>query len=207
MGEQMSKSKFILIIILIIIASALNAKDIAATRALGFHLGTASGNGYAYRLFKGDNGFQLVFGAMTIGDDDVKFSDTIYRYEGLETESVTKKGRRTGASVGLSYINVLVETLHSRFYVTAGASYLYSRRTDFTQEYIESTGSSSSYVKSGVPTESKKNSDRWTLGVGPGMELYIDRNLRVSLELPITINSKSEVVPYIPQVGIYFYFK
>ncbi len=199
--------KIILLIVSIVVLSTTISYAKEIENALGLQLGNASGNGYSYRTIKGDSGFQFVFGAMTSGDNDVKFSDTVYG-SGQELY-VTKKGRKTSASFGVSYLKVLGQTASSRFYLIGGGSYLVSRRTEFIQTYTpQSSGSTYGYYeKTGPVTKNHKNRDHWTIGVGPGIELFADKTFRLVVDIPITYNSKSEVIPYIPQVGLYYYFK
>ncbi len=207
----MKTTKYLILLLVILSTAMLFAEDIEdheLKKALGLHFGTASGNGYSYRLMFGDkseHSLQFVFGAMTTGDNDVDFDERVYIYDTSAENEKTLKGRKTSSSIGITYMNTLVKTGYTRFYFLWGGSYLYSRRNEFTQKYLKD-GSSYYYNASGDPVKVKKNKDRWTLGVGPGFELFADKNLRVSLEIPITINNKSEVVPYIPQIGVYYYF-
>lgn len=95
----------------------------------------------------------------------------------------TKK--ESAFNLGINGIAVLDEFSKGRFYVIGG-------------------GSIRNYSNKTVVGEEK---NRWTLGAGLGLEWILSKNLRVSLELPITWNWKDEIIMWIPMGGLYYYLK
>lgn len=168
------KKIYILAVLLILfaISPVFAFEDDGYKKALGFHVGHASGNGYSYRVFFGpeeNHALQFVFGAMTSGTSKVKFTDRVYSYGAGNEFYDSKKGQKTSASFGLSYLNILHVTDHSRFYINFGASYLYSRRNEYLQRYV--LDSSSYYNATGDPEKKVKNNDVFTFGMGPALSL------------------------------------
>lgn len=201
----MFKARVIIGLLLIVSISLCVAEPQKQSKAIGLRLGTSSGTGYSYRSLNNGSGFQFALGAMSSMNNKVKFSNTV-KVDSNENEIVRKKtDGRTSVSLGLNWIQALTKAHHTRLYIMAGGSYLYARKTEYEQTYVQQK-SSNTYVISGDKRKKIKNSDVWTIGVGPGLEFFTDKNLRVCIEVPTTINSKGEVIPYIPQVGLYYYF-
>lgn len=90
-------------------------------------------------------------------------------------------------NLGANLIGVIDNFKSGRFYVMAGGM----------------IGSSSDENEYG---EDVTNS-YWCFGVGPGVELELFKNIRFAVELPFTYNNDNELIMYIPQGGIYYYFK
>ena len=200
----MFKARVIIGLLLIVSISLCVAEPQKQSKAIGLRLGTSSGTGYSYRSLNNGSGFQFALGAMSSMNNKVKFSNTV-KVDSNENEIVRKKtDGRISVSLGLNWIQALTKAHHTRLYIMAGGSYLYARKTEYEQTYVHE--SSDTYVISGDKRKKIKNSDVWTIGVGPGLEFFTDKNLRVCIEVPTTINSKGEVIPYIPQVGLYYYF-
>ncbi len=133
--------------------------------------------------------------------------------------TITENGRLNIANIGLNYIHildkfdVLKQKDHGRLYVMAGGSYQYYRQTVFSKDYhwVEAVDSLdySHYepVNDNDPIRDSVLEHRWTAGVGLGVELGFGKNFRVALELPITYDWEQRIVMYIPQIGLYYYFK
>ena len=51
------------------------------------------------------------------------------------------------------------------------------------------------------------NKYAYYFGFGLGFDFDIGQNFHWVLELPITIDEDSEIVMYIPQTGLYYFFK
>ncbi|MDD2331852.1 MAG: hypothetical protein PHI68_04265 [Candidatus Cloacimonetes bacterium] len=171
--------------------------DINNTHAFGLHYGTVSGYGYGYRFFKGNQGCQFTLFAMTTGSNDKDFDATAY---GVTVDE--KTGRRTMLNLGANYLHVLNDFNKSnvRFYLLGGGAYNFYRKTMVYQNYIEHSAFGDSYKKT-------KNKDTWVLGFGPGIEANPKKNIRLSLELPVSYKSDGSLIMFIPQVGLYYYFK
>ena len=203
----MKRLHWLLILLVFVCISSLSAEESNNTRGLGMHFGTVSGNGYSYRVFNNDLGFQLTFGAYQYGNNTPKFSDTVYSYDGTSSISITKKGKKTLGSFGVNALSVLTKTDVNRFYLQFGFSYLVDRTDKYTQDYSSVPNKSTYYILDGEKTHTVKNSDEWTIGIGPGLEIGGNNNLRMAIELPITYNQSQELIMYIPQIGLYYYFK
>lgn len=88
-------------------------------------------------------------------------------------------------NLGICGIAVLDEFERGRLYLIAGGSFrAFSDKEDDNEEH-----------------------NRWTLGIGPGVELILGRNVRFTAELPITLNWQKYIVMWIPMAGLYYYFK
>ncbi|PKN80191.1 MAG: hypothetical protein CVU48_02800 [Candidatus Cloacimonetes bacterium HGW-Cloacimonetes-1] len=202
----MKRLHWLLIILVLVCSSTLAAEDSNEARGLGMHFGTVSGNGYSYRVFQNDLGFQLTFGAYQYGNNTPSFLDTYYSSNGGTTQTVVKNGKKTLGSFGVNALSVLTKTEVSRFYLQFGFSYLVDRTDKYTQVYAN-TPNKGTYFKQGDKIHTVKNDDEWTIGIGPGLEMSGNNNLRLAIELPITYNQSKELIMYIPQIGLYYYFK
>ena len=207
----MKAIKVILLFTLLACVGVGYAEDLSK-KGVGAQFGTASGNGYSYRWIGETHGIQFTLGAITYGSNDVKFPYYLYD-EDIDNPGAhatyTRTGRKNSMSAGLNYIHVLDTSRHSRFYLTIGGSVLLSNEKQFTRTYdATNTGYTSYELDTSVPMTSEKvKKTKWTAGAGPGFEVILDRHFRFSIDLPFTYNSDEEMVMYIPQVGLYYYFK
>lgn len=178
-------------------------------RGLGLHFGTLSANGFSYRQFNGTQGFQATLGAITLGSNDHNFYGEYYDNYGNTSASqivLTEDGRRTNVNLGLNYLHALAENPTGRFYVFGGASYLHSRIRVFEQDYQLTAGDHYQIMSSHPERETTKNRGYYYLGAGLGFELSLGRGFKWAIEMPITLNEKGDIMMYIPQSGLYFYF-
>ena len=202
----------LLIVVLCIMASGLVARD-SSERAIGVQFGTSSGSGYSYRWIGENHGLQFTLGAITYGSNKVKFPVFLYDEDvqspGAESTLYSLKGRKSSMSVGLNYINILEGNRSSRFYLSMGGAYTIKRDKEFTRSYNRINNNYYEYELNAVVPEIKstKNDDKWTVGGGPGFELTLDKHFRFTIDLPLTYNSEEDIIMYIPQVGLYYYFK
>ena len=94
-------------------------------------------------------------------------------------------------NAGLNYLLPLKEYSNSRFYLIAGGAYLYESEQEWN-------------------TQNWDTYHRFTLGVGPGFE-FVPINsvpeLRLNVELPLTINQNRQITMLIPAAGLYYHFK
>lgn len=204
--------KLSLVVLMCSLTLGLMALD-RSERAIGIQFGTSSGSGYSYRWMGENHGLQFTLGAITYGSNDVKFPNYLYDEDvespGAETTLYTRKGRKSSMSVGLNYINVLESNRSSRFYLAVGGAYTIRRDKELTRTYNRIDSNYYEYqLDTTIPQvkETIKN-DKWTVGGGPGFELTLDKHFRFTFDLPFTYNSDEEMVMYIPQVGLYYYFK
>ncbi|HOH47041.1 MAG TPA: hypothetical protein PLX59_04315 [Candidatus Cloacimonadota bacterium] len=205
------KSRYLLILIMALLCTGLLAQY-RGSRSLGIQFGTSSGSGYVLRWIGETHGLQATLGASTSGDNDVKFPENLWE-EDVETaaQSVNyeRKGRKTSLTAGLNYIHILDESAKTRFFIALGGSYKIAREKIFARRYNRITSTYYEYeLDYTVPmSEEIHKKDVWTVGAGPGFEFVLDRHFRFTIDLPITYNSDEEIVMYIPQVGLHYYFR
>lgn len=227
----MKSKHIVLLAALMLLTLSLSAQGFLSKTAVGLHAGTQSGTGYSMRFMGEKHGFQATIGAVTWGDDNVYFPDKYYRYDYYYDEinldgypmasgdtliTVRQDGRLNIANIGLNYIytldkfSVLRQKDLGRIYVMAGGSYEYNRQTSFTKDYHFVPEVDTMYllpVNDDDPVRSSNLQHRWTAGAGLGVELGFGKNFRVALEMPITYNWEKRIVMYLPQIGLYYYFK
>lgn len=201
------------------VAWAQNGKDYTVadyeetltTQGFGVHFGNVSGNGYAWRYMTDNNGIQLVLGGYTSGDNSYHFPSTYSNYESNPAPFVYDRdpGRKYYINFGANYIKPLKRTQYSLFYVHAGVNWNYSDQRIYTQKYVYETesGSENIYSLDDSPVISHKVKSYVNIGAGPGFELALGRYVKLALELPVTYTGKDEFLMYIPQAGLYYYFK
>ncbi|HQH50521.1 MAG TPA: hypothetical protein PLA08_03860 [Candidatus Cloacimonadota bacterium] len=193
------KARYLLIMVSLLVISTLAfAYDVDSRTALGLHFGTSSGNGYSMRWMKGDRGLQCTFGAYTAGSND---NVDYYDDDSYLVSIRTAEGRRTSLELAANYLHTLDEFPNGLLYIMAGGSFKYFQKrmfeVDVNNHQID-WDSERSYLKRQL---------RWTIGAGPGFEIGYGSNFRFALEVPLTYNWKDEIVMYIPQAGIYYYFR
>lgn len=202
----------LLIVVLCVMASGLVARD-SSERAIGIQFGTSSGSGYSYRWIGENHGLQFTLGAITYGSNNVKFPNYLYDEDvvspGAESTLYSLKGRKSSMSVGLNYVNILESNRSSRFYLSMGGAYTIKRDKEITRSYNRINNNYYEYQLNTVVPEIKNTvkDDKWTVGGGPGFELTLDKHFHFTIDLPLTYNSDEEIIMYIPQVGLYYYFK
>ncbi len=89
-------------------------------------------------------------------------------------------------------MGILDEFRYGRIYIMAGGMVKYYHHDKYEDPYYP---------------EEEINENRWCVGVGPGLEWILSKQFRLALEIPITYNWKNDIIMYIPQGGIYYYFK
>jgi len=211
-------SKKILLLGLALMASlALGALEFNSDSAIGIHFGSSTGSGYAMRWFGAKNGLQATFGAYTLGSNKVRFERDLYdwdnEYYGDSLITVDQGGRETAVNLGVNYMLVLDRFQEGRVYIMGGGSYKYFKEKRFSMDYAlqQEQGMEDYYEHyEQVPNSlSERNvvQHRWTVGAGPGFEWALNKQFRMAVELPITYNWKHNIVMWLPQAGLYYYFK
>lgn len=205
-------SKTILVLIMaLLICGGLSARNYG-NKSLGIQFGSSSGSGYAMRWIGQTHGLQITLGALSTGDNDVKFQQYLWNEDidsDAQTVEYTREGRRTTLSAGLNYIHVLDQSDRTRFFVAMGGAYRVGREQRFTRVYNLQQGTYPEYeLDYDIPmTEETVNVDKWTVGAGPGFEFVLDRRFRFTIDLPVTYSSDDKIVMYVPQVGLHYYFR
>jgi len=202
------KYRCTLLFLLLLAAGALSAEADNTRMGIGLHFGTVSGNGYSMRWMGEDLGLQLTLGALTSGSNNVRFSNYYYPDddEAGSPISVEKKGRDRSLTGAINLIIMLDHFKRGRLYLAGGCSYTNYKKRVFTMDYIESSYNNYVLVE-GSRREEDVLEHRWTAGLGPGVELGISSHFRIAFEVPITYNYKDDIVMYVPQVGLYYFFK
>ena len=206
------KTRLLVLSVLILLAALPLSAQYRESRSLGIQFGSSSGSGYVMRWIGDTHGLQATLGASTYGSNDVKFPTTLWQDE-LEasgnTADYVRRGRRTSLTAGLNYIYILDQSPKTRFFIAMGGAYKIGREKQFTRRYNLSSGSYNQYVlDESVPElEETVNTDKWTVGAGPGFEFTLDRHFKFTIDLPITLSSDDEIIMYIPQVGLHYYFR
>ena len=179
-------------------------------KGLGVHFGTLSGNGFSYRSFAKNHGYQLTLGGITLGEKNIE--NTVYgEYDGQQTITLTEDGRRTTLNVGLNYLKTLAMNRTGRFYVFGGFSYIYSRVKQYDVDYSLAYNNPSwddEYHRMGTALRTSwDNRSSYFVGGGLGFDFNLGQNFHWAVELPLTMNEDTEFMMYIPQTGLYYYFK
>lgn len=196
-----------ILLLLLGLSLALSAQEAKSRTALGLHFGTSSGNGYSMRWMGEKHGLQATLGAYTAGSNNVSLDDYYYNYDSSSNPiTVEEPGKRGAVIMGLNYLYMLDHFRSGRLYIFSGGSYQYFQERVHMADYTYS-GSSNYVIDESSRRSELHRENRWTVGVGPGFELELGSQFRFSFELPITFNWKDDIVMYIPQAGLYYYFK
>jgi hypothetical protein len=192
---------------------ALQAEPYNTKAGLGLHFGTSSGNGYSMRLCGKKHGVQFTIGAYTTGNNNPSFDTQMYFYDASSQDSVItyeRNGREKSFTGAINYLLFLDDFKTGRLYLMMGGAYTYNERKVFSMDYRRDSVYGNSYYYNVIPDTDKnwiKAENRWTVGIGPGFDFSLGKKFRLSFEVPLTYNFKDEIVMYIPQVGLYYYFK
>ncbi len=177
------RRKTLFLICFLLISGLLIAENY--NTAMGLHFGTSTGNGYSYRKWGDAGAFQVTFAAYSTGDRNPDWNDSDFINRDY------KDARKNSISLGMNYLWDLLQTEKYRFYLMTGTAYTYRKVKRFTDPN----------------TSSWERVDRWAIGVGPGFELEFSDRFHFSIEIPMTYNHNDDIIPYIPSVGFYYYFK
>ena len=209
--------KLIIIIIILTFFMALSAEE-NLRHGLGFTGGMISGSGFSYRQMNENYGFQFAIGAITLGDmDDVEmessmpgevWTDTTQTH----TETIEDEGIFYHTNLGASYYKFLHKGEKSVFYALIGAA-LYTNfgtitEQDYVYTYNENTGMWDSAI--GTATENEEITLRTNFGIGIGIDYKLTENIHINLDWPFVYSrceDDFDLIMYIPQAGIHYYFK
>ncbi len=182
-------------------------KEESRTTGLGFHFGTVSGNGFSYRkYYNNKSGLQVTLGGFTSGSKEIDSS--IYgNYNGASTITITENGKKTKLSSAINYVRTLDTNQVGRFYIVAGGSLLSSFIRQYEIDYQIVNKAYYTIIKD-HPERKKWDSEyAYYFGFGLGFDFNMGQNFHCAVELPLTIDENSEIRMYIPQAGIYYFFK
>jgi hypothetical protein len=184
---------------------------------LGIFGGMISGSGFSYRRMDDRFGCQFTFGILSSKGGNIDFTPSVTlpydaRY-GKPTPSVlyteTRTGRSISGNAGINFYKPLHRTTKFCFYLLAGASCYFSTEKRYEQDYGYSNVADSSYTSGPVgERRSKRKTDATVFGGGGiGFEWKFSENLRFSLEWPILLSSDGDLIMYIPQGGMHYFFR
>jgi hypothetical protein len=181
-------------------------KEESRNTGLGFHFGTISGNGFSYRKYYNKSGLQVTLGGFTSGSKEI--NNSIYgNYNGASIITITENGRKTKLSSAINYVRTLDTNQVGRFYIVAGGSLLSSFIRQYEIDYQMVDWTHYTLIKD-HPERKKWDSDyAYYFGFGLGFDFNLGQNFHCTVELPLTVDEESEIKMYIPQVGIYYFFK
>jgi hypothetical protein len=176
-----------------------------STQALGLQVGIVSGYGIGYRYFFTEGsmknfGIQGVLGGYSSGNNDTSFRPQDAELHGTDLID-SDPGKKYYLNIGLSGIYILKKTSLFNFYLAGGMDWVYETKKTYYQEYDAAD------AEIGDPYAKTKTKNLLSMGVGPGAELKLGRYFKISVDLPITYTGSHELIMYIPQVGVYYYFK
>lgn len=217
LGSIMQK---IIITATLLFSSAFPQSEELST-GLGVSGGLLTGSGLSYRHVGDNSGWQLTFGIISFPDD---YSNDYIIYEqdrqpyqaGDWIPDTTEVYRSydynnggTWANVGLLYLKPLHRSKTSMFYILGGASAYYSSSTDYftNYQYVIDSDTTYSYVPVGDRTKERTTDVTFRVGIGIGLEYNITENIRLSLDLPLTIADDRRITMLFPDAGLYYYFK
>lgn len=202
-----------LIILVFLTVLPLSAQELV--HGLGFAAGQLSGIGFSYRYLPKDYGFQVSFGVLSLKDNNEGPQEYTGTYSpgtwlpGTDQYPYSYQSRSIHANIGLMLIKVLHEAKRSRFYVMAGFSYFHRaeiyKETYYGYRLIDDT--TFKYGPVGNERERTERENTSYGGIGIGMEFRITDNIRVALEWPLVYSNKGDLVMYIPQAGLHYFFK
>jgi opacity protein-like surface antigen len=185
--------------------------DFNHRQGFGVHFGNVSGNGYAWRYIGEPLGIQLVVGGLTAGDNHHNLNDGIYVYDSPYLNNIVRSanGRKYNFNVGANLILPLRQSSGAMFYLHGGVNWKYSDQQKYSREYEYDTSIDENYNYHAITdvSTSHKVKSYYNIGVGPGVELQAGKYFKLVLELPITYTGDEEFIMYIPQAGLYYYFK
>jgi len=188
--------------------SAFSDVNADSLQALGLHFGNVSGNGLSYRYFFDNIGLQAVLGGYNSGVNSFSFPDQIMKTESESVASFTKvdRGRKYSLNLGINAIFTLKRTDSFIFYLAGGLCWKYYNETIYKQNYTLSEDSVK-YLPSGTVSNDKDVSNLLNMGFGPGVQLPLGKYFKLSIEIPVTYTGRHQFIMYVPQVGVYYYFK
>jgi len=178
-------------------------------QGFGVHFGNVSGNGYAWRYIGAPLGIQIVVGGLTAGDNHYNYPDFFNDYDSNSEATIvrTDNARKYNFNVGANLILPLKQANGTMFYLHGGVNWKYADQKKYYRTY-HLEGESYYHTYASDPVTSKHFIKSYcNIGAGPGVEIQAGKYFKLVLELPITYTGDEEFIMYIPQAGLYYYFK
>ena len=206
--------KTLLFALLLLAFTMLAGQEKELECGLGFSGGLISGSGFSFRKIDAGFGYQINLGALMDNTSrcDHCFPDE-YPRDWINEEDDVYTDRSYGSSfhanLGVNFYKPLHQGKRSRFYLLAGAAGYYFREEVTKQDYIY-VPADSVWVKSGAVRDDDNSNFTLNAGAGFGIEYKLSENIRLNLEWPLVFSfpeDKMNIIMYIPQAGIHYFFK
>ncbi len=202
--------KLIMLIIILTFLLFLSAEE-NLKHGLGFTGGMISGSGFSYRQMNENYGFQFALGAITFGDGDEPDSEEngFWGEDTLDTYTMEDEGVFYYTNFGASYYKFLHKGERSLFYFLAGTA-AYINFGSVEEQIYEYNPDTQSWETSGEPTEETEVTIRTNIGIGIGIDYKLSENIHLNLDWPFVYSrceDDFDLIMYIPQAGIHYYFK
>lgn len=204
--------KLLLIISIFTLVFTLSAQE-NFKHGLGFTGGMISGSGFSYRQMNETYGFQIALGVITLGDDDdIDFEESGGHYGWSDTTSthiMEDEGISYLTNIGVSYYKHLHRGEKSTFYCLAGTA-AYMDFGEIREQIFVYNTDDGIWETSGEPTEETEFNLRFNVGIGIGIDYKLTENISLNLDWPLVFSKSDEeldIIMYIPQAGIHYYFK
>lgn len=199
--------RYTIMMIILLFAISIYAID-ETSLSMGFHFGTSTGSGYSFRKWGDLNGAQATIAAYSYGKSNPSFPSSFWDSESDQnTITVVRDGRKTNFTLGLNYLWSLHKGEWHRFYIISGGAFSLNSVKEFRMDYVRSDTYSYYDPRPTTKRSSWEQHNKWSIGAGPGFEIKIGGRFHFTLELPMTLNEKGDIVMYIPAAGLYYYFK
>lgn len=202
--------KLLILIIILTFSFALSAEE-NLRHGLGFTGGMISGSGFSYRQMNENYGFQFALGAITLGDgDDIEFDEIgFWEEDTLSTYSIEEEGTFYYTNFGASYYKFLHKGEKSIFYFLVGTA-AYINFGSVEEQIYGYNQDTQLWEALGEPTEETEVTIRTNFGIGIGIDYMLTENIHLNLDWPFVYSrcdDDFDLIMYIPQAGIHYYFK
>ena len=197
-------------IVILTFAFILSAEE-NLRHGLGFTGGMISGSGFSYRQMNENYGFQFALGAITLGDnDEPDFAENgFWGEDTLGTYTMEDDGIFYYTNFGASYYKFLHKGEKSLFYFLVGTA-AYINFGSVEEQVYGYNQDTQLWETLGEPTEEKEVTTRINFGIGIGIDYKLTDNIHINLDWPFVYSRGEDdfdLIMYIPQAGIHYYFK
>ena len=203
-----------LLVVSLLLTATLQAGEL--NHGLGFAAGQIAGIGFSYRYLPENYGVQVSFGGLSINENNYYVQPTYQFYFDPDKpppqgplDRYTYNSRSIHYNIGLMFFKVLHRAKRSRFYVFSGFSFFnqIEKYKEGYYSYRRVDANTFNYGAFGPETERSERSSTRYAGIGIGIEFKVTDNIRLELEWPLTFSSKGDLIMYIPQAGLHYFFK
>jgi hypothetical protein len=197
----MIKRSVFFLLFVCVIASAQD--DTNLSKAIGFSGGMISGSGFSYRKIDEKGGYQINGGLVGWNRNEQlpAESDLWYSHK-IATEYAWNM--HVNGNIGVNLYKTLRKAQKSTLYLLWGGAIYVDAEQEISRKHLNGK-----YISD---EESTWDSHiRLNAGAGFGFEYHITENIHIAMEWPLTLsfagNSEFEIIMYIPQGGIHYYFE